>query len=35
MYFSDVDYEDDMEDDRLGKIKPLSASKAHWGEDSK
>ena len=35
MDFSDVDYEDDMEDDRLGKIKPLSASKTHWGEDSK
>ena len=34
--FSDVDYEDDdMEDDCLGKINPLSASKTHWGEDSK
>lgn len=33
---SDVDYEDDdMEDDRLGKTNPLSASKTHWGEDSK
>ena len=29
--FSDVDYEDD----RLGKTNPLSASKTHWGEDSK
>ena len=30
------DYEDDdMEDDRLGKTEPLSASKTHWGEDSK
>ena len=34
--FSDVDYEDDdTEDDRLGKTNPLSASKTHWGEDSK
>ena len=34
--FSDIDYEDDdMEDDRLGKNNPLSASKTHWGEDSK
>ena len=34
--FSDVDYEDDdMEDERLGKTNPLSASKTHWGEDSK
>ena len=34
--FSDVDYDDDdMEDDRLGKTEPLSASKTHWGEDSK
>ena len=34
--FSDVDYDiDDMEDDRLGKTNPLSASKTHWGEDSK
>ena len=32
----DVDYdEEDMEDDRLGKTEPLSASKTHWGEDSK
>lgn len=23
------------EDDRLGKTNPLSASKTHWGEDSK
>ena len=29
--FSDVDYEDD----RLGKTNPLSASKTHWGENSK
>ena len=34
--FSDVDYDiDDMEDDCLGKTNPLSASKTHWGEDSK
>ncbi len=34
--FSDVDYDDeDMEDNRLGKTEPLSASKTHWGEDSK
>ena len=34
--FSDVDYDDDdVEDDRLGKTEPLSASKTHWGEDSK
>lgn len=34
--FSDVDYEDDdQEDDCLGKTEPLSASKTHWGEDSK
>ena len=34
--FSDVDYEDDdTEDDRLGKTNPLSASKTHWGENSK
>ena len=34
--FSDVDYEDDdTEDDCLGKTNPLSASKTHWGEDSK
>ena len=34
--FSDIDYEDDdMEDDSLGKNKPLRASKTHWGEDSK
>ena len=34
--FSDVDYDDDdMEDERLGKTNPLSASKTHWGEDSK
>ena len=34
--FSDVDYDDDdMEDERLGKTEPLSASKTHWGEDSK
>ena len=24
-----------MEDERLGKTNPLSASKTHWGEDSK
>ena len=36
MDFSDVDYDDDdMEDERLGKTNPLSASKTHWGEDSK
>lgn len=30
--FSDVDYDDDdMEDERLGKTNPLSASKTHWG----
>ena len=34
--FPDVDYDiDDMEDDCLGKTNPLSASKTHWGEDSK
>ncbi|MDD6074699.1 MAG: hypothetical protein PUB88_10695, partial [Clostridium sp.] len=33
--FSDVDYDDDMEDDCLGKTNPLSASKTPWGEDSK
>ena len=34
--FSDIDYDDDdMEDERLGKTNPLSASKTHWGEDSK
>jgi site-specific DNA recombinase len=33
--FSDVDYDDDMEDDCLGKTNPLNASKTHWGEDSK
>ena len=34
--FSDVDYDiDDMEDDSLGKTNPLSASKTHWGENSK
>ena len=34
--FSDVDYDDDdVEDDRLGKTEPPSASKTHWGEDSK
>ena len=26
---------DDVEDDRLGKTEPPSASKTHWGEDSK
>ena len=31
-----VDYDDDdVEDDRLGKTNPLSASKTHWGENSK
>ena len=29
------DDDDDVEDDRLGKTEPLSASKTHWGEDSK
>ena len=34
--FSDVDYDDDyMEEECLGKTNPLSASKTHWGEDSK
>lgn len=34
--FSDVDYEDDdAEDEALRKTNPLSASKTHWGEDSK
>ena len=33
--FSDVDYDDDMEDEGLGKTEPLSASKTHWGENSK
>jgi site-specific DNA recombinase len=34
--FGDVNYdEDDQEDDCLGKNKPLSGSKTHWGEDSK
>ena len=34
--FSDVDYEDDdMEDEALRKTESLSASKTHWGEDSK
>ena len=27
--------DDEIEDVRLGKTEPLSASKTHWGEDSK
>ena len=34
--FSDIDYEDDdRSDEALRKTNPLSASKTHWGEDSK
>jgi site-specific DNA recombinase len=34
--FGDVNYDDDdQEDNCLGKNKPLSGSKTHWGEDSK
>ena len=32
--YGDAD-DDDMEDDLPGKTCPLSASKTHWGEDSK